>query len=665
MDRKTSRKSLAFKIASGFGVIILLAMALGGAGLFALSRLSAALDQIITSELPAAMALIQVQAALENMRGSLRTLAIPGLPDEMRARQYDNIEKARKTYQEAEQQFEQSEFTPEIQAAWDAYKKAAADQRGANNQFLDLCRQVDQLGIADPVEVEGKLRRFQGDHFLLELKVLSLIDENTSFDGGTDHTACNFGKWLPAFKTTSTELNRILEAMKEPHRQFHEAVAEIKTAVQAGDRDRARNLYETKMKAARTQVFQYFDELLAVTEKSRTLYEQEDALALGELTDKMRTTTDAIQKVVEVNNAYLEDYRASLVRMVRVTTAVLIGCVVLVLVLGIVLTIILTRSIVSPIRRVVEVLGNVSAQTSAAAAELAGSSESLSSTATEQAAIAEETSSSITEIAAQIEEMGKISMTAAELTRENIRMSGDSLKSVVEMTQKMAEIEKDSQEMVKIIKTIDEIAFQTNLLALNAAVEAARAGEAGKGFAVVAEEVRALASRAAEAARMTQGLLEGTALKVRDSAEAIRKINNNFEAIVESATRMGNQLERITTASREVEQGTNQLNTAGQQSAQAAQNTAAASEEISATAEELSSQAYELQAVVKELQTIVEGGSTTDDTGASIMAATSRADADIVVEGGGEPAPAARQTLPMKRRSTDTKDHSSRQLTQF
>jgi len=665
MDKKTSRKSLAFKIASGFGVIILLAMVLGGAGLFALSRLSAALDQISTSELPAAMALIQVQAAQENIRGSLRTLAIPGLPDEMRARQYDDIEKARKTYQEAEQQFEQSEFTPEIQAAWDAYKKASADQREANNQFLDLCRQMDQLGIADPVEVEGKLRQFQGDHFLLELKVLSLINEITSFDGGTDHTACNFGKWLPAFKTTNTELNRILEAMKEPHRQFHEAVAEIKTAVQAGDRDRARNLYETKMKAARTQVFQYFDELLAVAEKSRTLHDQGQSLAFGELTDKMRLTQDAMQKVVEANNAFLEDYRAFLARMVRITTAVLIGCVVLVLVLGVVLTLILTRSIVSPIRRVVEVLSNVSAQTSAAAAELAGSSESLSSTATEQAAISEETSSSITEIAAQIEEMGKISMTAAELTRENIRMSGDSLKSVVEMTQKMAEIEKDSQEMVKIIKTIDEIAFQTNLLALNAAVEAARAGEAGKGFAVVAEEVRALASRAAEAARMTQGLLEGTALKVRDSAEAIRKINNNFEAIVESATRMGDQLERITTASREVEQGTNQLNTAGQQSAQAAQNTAAASEEISATAEELSSQAYELQAVVKELQTIVEGGSTTDDTGASIMAATSRADADIVVEGGGEPAPAARQTLPMKRRSTDTKDHSSRQLTQF
>lgn len=659
MNGKTNRKSLALKIGAGFGVMILLAMFLGGVALVSLYRLSESLDNVINIELPAAMALNEVHASLESIRGSLRTLVIPGLSAEARARQYDNIDKARTAYQEGEQRFEQSAFTAEIEAAWKAYKEAHANQRGANSQFLDLCRQLDQLGIADPMEIESRVQRFRHDHYALESQVIGLIDENSPFEGGTDHTACNFGKWLPTFTSDSAELNRLTEAMKEPHRQFHEAVREIKEAVQAGDRDRARNLYHTKMEAARTQVFGYFDEMLAAAEKSSTLRQQMQTLAMGELTDKMRATLDAIKKVVEVNNAYLEDYRTSLMRTVQITTAVLIGCVIAVFVLGIVLTIFLTRSIVNPVRQIVESLTNVAAQTSSAASEMAGSSESLSSTATEQAAIAEETSSSITEIAAQITEMGKISVTAAELTRENIRMSGDSLKSVVEMTQRMAEIEKDSQEMVKIIKTIDEIAFQTNLLALNAAVEAARAGEAGKGFAVVAEEVRALASRAAEAARMTQGLLEGTAVKVRDSAEAIRKINNNFEAIVESATRMGDQLERITAASREVEQGTNQLTTAGQQTSQSAQNTAAASEEISATAEELSSQAYELQAVVKELQTIVEGGSAVADAGGGL--ATSRADAGIVVEGGGEPALAPPQALPKRRKD----DHAPPQLSQF
>ena len=101
------------------------------------------------------------------------------------------------------------------------------------------------------------------------------------------------------------------------------------------------------------------------------------------------------------------------------------------------------------------------------------------------------------------------------------------------MTVSMEGIKNASEETSKIIKTIDEIAFQTNLFALNAAVEAARAGEAGAGFAVVADEVRNLAMRAAEAARTTADMIEGTVTKVKVGAEIVNSTNTSFDEVEE------------------------------------------------------------------------------------------------------------------------------------
>jgi methyl-accepting chemotaxis protein len=100
--------------------------------------------------------------------------------------------------------------------------------------------------------------------------------------------------------------------------------------------------------------------------------------------------------------------------------------------------------------------------------------------------------------------------------------------SMEQLAGSMKEITRASEETSKIIKTIDEIAFQTNLLALNAAVEAARAGEAGAGFAVVADEVRNLALRAADAAKNTSELIEGTTKEVRDGSALAEKTNSAF-----------------------------------------------------------------------------------------------------------------------------------------
>ncbi|GAA0181370.1 hypothetical protein SH2C18_39120 [Clostridium sediminicola] len=227
--------------------------------------------------------------------------------------------------------------------------------------------------------------------------------------------------------------------------------------------------------------------------------------------------------------------------------------------------------------------------------QVSDSSMSLSQGATEQASSVEQLTASIEEIASQIKQNAQNAQNAKEITEEakvNATLGNTEMEK---MLQSMAEINKSSNNISKIIKVIDEIAFQTNILALNAAVEAARAGEHGKGFAVVAEEVRNLASRSANAAKETTALIEGSINKVQEGTKIAYNTAEALNKIVEGASKAADLVGNIAIASNEQAVGVNQINGGINQIANVVQTTSATSEETASASEELSSQAEMLK----------------------------------------------------------------------
>lgn len=283
--------------------------------------------------------------------------------------------------------------------------------------------------------------------------------------------------------------------------------------------------------------------------------------------------------------------------------ALVMGLVFLVLVVGIALY--LGSSISKPILNSVRTITEASTQVTSASDQIASSATSLAEGATEQASSVEEISATVeqsTAINNQNAENAKEADGLAKSANDSALRGNEKIKALVDS---MEGINESSQQISKIIKTIDEIAFQTNLLALNAAVEAARAGEHGMGFAVVADEVKSLAQRSADAAKETANIIDKSIEQIKQGNASANETNEVFSEILEGIQKTSNIIGEISVSVREQSEGMNQVADAMGQIDEVTQQNAANSEEAAAAAEELNAQALSLQESVKQVAALV------------------------------------------------------------
>lgn len=359
-----------------------------------------------------------------------------------------------------------------------------------------------------------------------------------------------------------------------------------------------------EFKSVRTDFWNKIDKAIALAQKNKN--QQAYAVYksnLQNMTAYRQTLIDLIKMQKDASKECFDATEAA-TRMAN-TLLIIIGLAALALMIA--LGAIIANAITKPIQQAIGELTTGSSEVSAASSQVEAASQSLAEGTTEQAASIQETSSTLEETSSMVQQNDENTKQAAIMAKQANLYAKNSTQEMSAMMKSMGDLKQSSNEIAKIIKVIDDIAFQTNILSLNAAVEAARAGDAGKGFAVVAEEVRNLAQRSAKAAKDTSSIIENNIELTENSAAVANHVNESLEQIDIQAKKVSELLDEISTATEEQTKGINEINKAIQQMEQVMQTNAANADESAAASKELSSQADNVNEIVGSLIRLVEG----------------------------------------------------------
>lgn len=597
---------LSTKLIAGFAAVAVITAITGLLGLFGTWKTSASLEEVGGVRLPSVQGLLMMAEGQSAAGMSMRTLTISELSIEQRKTQYERLagylqktDQGRKIYEPLPQTTEEAKIWNEFVPVWQSWRTEL-------DKAVALSKKFDDFKIDDAMDLKWNIKSSLVAHFKWRELLTVSVTENKKFEGQLDHTQCSFGKWFYAYKTEDPQMQDALMMVEGPHKRLHAIGRTVTELMAQGKQAEAAKLLPDARSIAKDLEVQ-IEKIHDIAGEADKLMLDNQAQVLGPVADGFRKSNKYLDDLVKLNVKLASESYADAASGAKVAQITMIVSVILAVIIALGLGVWLANSISRPIMGIIEELSEGSGQVTDASGQISSASQSLAEGSTEQASSLEQTSAALEEITSMSRQNADNANHANSLARDTRHEAEKGSTAMGEMIEAMKAINKSSQEISKIIKVIEEIAFQTNLLALNAAVEAARAGEHGKGFAVVAEEVRNLAQRAGGAAKDTASLIEDAVKKAGSGGEIADRAGKTLSGIVDNVKKVTDLVAEIASASDEQSKGVTQVSVAVTQMDKVTQQNAANAEQTAAASEELSAQAEALNSVVGKLLGLVQG----------------------------------------------------------